>query len=376
MRCNVCGSIVTTKQSDPTPIESYSIATDTLAARATDLLKIWSSGLTHSGQPDAKLSWYYRDNTAGEPTLFFLFGSNSEPNHARPCGVAAVGTRNAHFNARQFSAGALIDFVIEPAHRTLFPALLLQRTVREQSHSKHAVLYGLPNPKSLAVVRRAGYHLAGQMTRYARVLRTASYLSRTMPRGIAQWLGPTIDFIRMTATKIASIRDRQFRVAWLDEPDAHFEALWEAVSGSAPMKDTFIGQRDRAFLHWRFVRNPMRSYKFFTVATNDDALIAYAVCEEQDGVLNVRDFLVDERVGNAIDMLFRQLFIAAYDRGNTTISVEFLGSENITKQLKSAGLQKREARPFFVSVDAAADPGLAILANADAWYLTNADEDW
>jgi hypothetical protein len=347
--------------------ECYTVTPGALDAHSADVLTLWTNGLTHGGKPEAKLSWYYRENVQGAPTLFFL----RQAADTNPVGVAAVGVRLMRFNNQLISAGALVDFVIKPEHRTLFPALLLQRTLREKSLTAHSVLYGLPNPKSLAVVKRAGYDMAGQMVRRARVVRTASYLTRYIPHWLARLAGPVVDFVRLSTLRLSLPRN-DFLSQWINQPDARFDTLWQSVN----IEDTLIGQRDCAFLHWRFTRSPLNTYKFFVLETKAHRLVAYAVCEERECVLHVRDFLVDPSLAGAFPALWSKLIVDTHQRGNSAISVEFLGNADISRAIESAGLRHRESRPLYISVDPFADSALLTLKNEKAWYLTSADEDW
>ncbi len=349
------------------------------------ILALWNRGLAHGGMPEAKFDWYYRKNCGGPPQIFFLCHGQQQ----EMVGVAAVGRREMRIGTQTIMSGELVDFVAVPEHRTLFPALFLQKEIRRltlkaknsemPSDGSHDILYGLPNPKSLAVVKRAGYQLVGQLVRRARILRLAGYLSRHAPAWIGQLIGPLLDRVRMGALALRAITMHgsglELRPCWLDRPDSRFDDLWGRVVAQSGMNNVLMGVRDSAFLTWRFIECPLRTYRFFALFTNtDDRLVAYAVCAVDGEALHVHDFLVDPTAHDADKTLWIALSREAYRRGHSNLSVEFLGAESMQQSLEAIGLVKRQQRPLYATT-AAAIHDRATLLQASNWYLTSADED-
>jgi hypothetical protein len=345
--------------------DAYSVEQDQANLDETHILALWQTGLTHNGKPGEKLNWYYRQNVQGTPAVFFLKHADS----GVPVGVAAIGKREMRFNGESILGGALVDFVTAVEHRTLFPALLLQKELLRRGLQSHQILYGLPNPKSLAVVRRAGYTLAGQMVRRARVLRSASYVARYLPGWLSLVVGPLIDRWRLLVLNAGRRDHVPYHVKWVNTLDTRFDSLWQNFA----LKDTLAGRRDSAFLNWRFARNPMRSHEFFVLTRADnDAAMGYVACEFQEQTLYVRDFLADSHTPGCLNSLLQRLVAAAFARGVSTVSIEFSGKPAIARTLEAAGFASRELRPLYAAVDAKQTS----LLQEDAWYLTSADEDW
>ena len=90
----------------------------------------------------------------------------------RPLEWGAPGREPFWLGGQRIEAGVLVDLAVSPAHRTLFPALLLQKSLLAAGLEAREVLYAFPNQKAAAVFQRAGYRHIGLMTRYVRVLRT------------------------------------------------------------------------------------------------------------------------------------------------------------------------------------------------------------
>jgi hypothetical protein len=329
------------------------------------ILALWREGLTQRGMPEAKLEWYYRRNAEGLPQVYFLRHVDSPG----PVGVASVVPRRMRARGHAVRGGLLADFVVQPDHRSFFPALFLQREMRRRSEGAYDVLFGFPNPRSLAIVKRVGYRSVGPMERRVRVLRSREYLARKLPAAVSGPIGVLVDAVRRGGDALRRLASGGFRSGWVEAPDASFDALWDRAADP----EVVTGVRDSEFLAWRFAECPLHQYTFFVLRRGgDDALAAYAVCEAQEAqqTLTVCDFLVDPQVPNAAARLWLDLSREAFRMGMRSLSVQFLGSARIRGELEEAGLATREQRPLHVAFLA----GEAGLRGRD-WYVTLADED-
>jgi hypothetical protein len=337
---------------------------------ADAILNLWRAGLGQNGVPQGKFSWYYQGNPAGAPSVILL----KHDQFADHVGVAAIAKRPLSVFGKSMVAGEMVDFVVNQEHRSLFPAMMLMRAVHDQGLHSYGFVYGLPNSKSQAVVKRAGYTRLGDMQRYARVLRSTDYLRQRLPAAL-QWVaslvGPIADNVRRAQTALTGSR-RRFRGEWVDAPDDRFDAIWQSFSRT----HLIAGQRDQTFLRWRFVECPLRVHRFFALSvkapkSGTSAMVAYAVCEQEGITLHVHDFLVDPSAPNAFVPLWSQLAEAAYLLGCTNVAAEFFGQTQVHRQLQRAGLVRRSVR----GVCAVSTPENAAMMDAENWYMTSADED-
>jgi hypothetical protein len=361
---------------------TYTAVASNIDTDRDKILALWKGGLTHAGMPEEKFDWFYRKNPAGAPVTFFLCCDDE----VEPVGVAAVGIRKLCIGGQTITSGELVDFVALPEHRTLFPALFLQKEIRRlalEVDKSHTILYGLPNPKSLAVVKRVGYQLAGQMVRRARILRSAGYLSRRAPAWLSQLIGPAIDRIRLGMLVLRGLAHHSLKTQWQALPDSRFDNFWQRIAAQDKTGNVLIGVRDCAFLTWRFAECPLRKYEFFTLASADNQLVAYAACAAEGEILHVHDFLIDPASPSAHKALWAALSRAAFHRGHSSISVEFLGAESIQNELEAAGMIKRQERPLYATVSTTSIPVTSPVDTHDQttllqearWYMTCADED-
>jgi hypothetical protein len=327
------------------------------------IARLWTSGLLRDDLAQAKLHWYYQRNPEGLPQSFLLRSEGSP----RAVGVAAMARRRMRLGTENVDAGFLLDFVVEPEHRSFFPALLLQKEVLRHGKEAYAVVFGMPGTRAEPVMRRAGYRCVGQMARMVRVLRTRDFLPRFFPGWLGGMLGPAIDRALLATASLHGLLNPGYRWEWRNRPDADFDALWERVA----LPQALIGVRDSAFLAWRFVESPFHAHRFFALLSKADRrLVAYAVCHVQAEALHVADFLVDPGAPGAGRRLWLELSGEAYRQGHRSLSVEFLGSEAVRQEMDALGLVKREERPLYAAFKSRPE-----LSSPSNWYLTNADFD-
>lgn len=324
------------------------------------ILGLWRSGLAQEGRPEAKYDWYYAGHLEGAPRVFFL----KVADEAGPAGSATLARRRMRLGTRALVGGFLADFVVTDAHRSFFPAHFLQKSIRAEALRAFGVVFGMPNPQSEAVVRRAGYRRVAEAVRYARVLRAAPFLERYVPAWVAGGAAPVLDHARHLALGLPG-RGAGLVATWSHAVPAGLDALWER----AALDGVLMGARDSAFLDWRFARCPLHRYRFVSIATRTGRLVAYAVLQEGSELAEVADFLVDPAMPAAAARLWREVARGAWATGTASVSVEFSGPPAVVETLRTAGWVERERRGVYAATaeGAGIDPA--------HWYLTAADED-
>jgi hypothetical protein len=335
---------------------------DIVADRAM-ILSLWGIGLARE-QAEAKLDYFYGANPEGLPVVTFLtHGEDSVP-----VGIASACPRRFRWGETVVHGAAMIDFFVAKEHRTFFPALFLQKEMKENLRQSREIAYGLPNRQSLSVFRRLGFAFIGNSVRRAIVLRSAGYLSRYVPDWFGSLCGAILDRALIGTTMLRVRANGAFLGKWNDRPDARYDDLWSRFDPGMVV----TGIRDRAFLAWRFAQRPGHRYRFFALqCAAKDRLAAYAVCERQEQTLHVRDFLADEAMPGALAQLWLNLVLEAFREGCTSVSAEFLGSARIHRVLADCGFLSRGGSPVHMAVISGRD----LPRGPEGWYLTYADID-
>lgn len=340
---------------------------DALAERAT-IVALWHDNLGTAEQLPAKFQWYYADHPIGTPAVLFLCHGPD----ATPVGVAANGGRTMRLGDQAVNAAIRVDLAVDAAHRTLFPALQLQRAVRQQGIDHFDLLYGLPNRKAEKIVERIGFTQRHEFVRYARVLRWHDYLARVMPSPLARLVSPLIGAAQQCWTSARSLFPLGVQSDWLTRADERFDALWRR----SVWPGLLMGERGSRFLNWRFVERPGSHARILTLADRASGeLLAYAVCDidEANNTATVLDFLVDPQRGGFawLPTLLRRVQRGLYRLGCTSVSLHFFGSADVKAALAAAGFKPRDSHPVFIDIP----PRSAERLGTFDYYFTGADED-
>lgn len=352
---------------------SYSVTQiEDAALRERMLVKLWTNSELHqSGDPFSKFRWFYQEAPGGAATAFFLTDPSAA--ESEPIGCCGLGTREVWVDGRPVKAGLFADFAVEPRHRTLMPALTLQRALCGDARNRFPVTYGFPNKAAVGIFQRIGFPLLGTVNRYVKVLRYGSFVERVVhSRALAAPVGAAIDIVMRAGEIGRSIgRSRGDRLEWMTVPDERFDAFF----GEARQGHRLIGDRSAAFLRWRFVERPGRPCDFAMLVNETGRMRAYAaVMQKEAGVALVADFLAkDDR---ALAELFDRLLPVVRARGFNAAITFFLGAPTTVAVLKSSGFQERKSSKYIVvGAGAGLQVTAASLENVADWYLTEADRD-
>lgn len=264
---------------------AYTIVKANLKLDADKILQFWKKNF--SAWPSEKFEWFYLNNIRGLADCWFLLDSQVE----QIIGVAAVFPRVFYHNGAPLSVGIAADFAVDKNHRTLGAALQLQKSiVKYCGDPSYVFIYGYPNPRSEIVQKRVGFKKNCSISRFVRVLQTRRLMANHIKN---KYLLTFLSFICdcglfLFARESRIRRDARYTFEVLDCPDDRFDFLWE----KARIFFSFIGERSRAFLTWRFAQCPYREYKFFTVTdTKNNALIGYIIYYEYERTVCVADVL-------------------------------------------------------------------------------------
>ncbi len=267
---------------DATPV--YAARTgDTLRDREL-VLAVWQGALSQGSRLHSmKYEWFHQHCPAG-PTLLVLI--DHRPTNT--CvGTSAAGRRRMLWQGHEIHAGVMADMAISRQHRTLGPVLTLQGKLLDSAAGKFDLLYGFPNAKSIAVAKRAGFPIIGQLRRYSRILRHGEYLIRVMPPQIARPMGWLFD-VFMDVRRWLRLRiGKRIIVDWSRSVDPGMDQLWQ----ESPHGNGLVAVRDSAFLRWRFDEYPGTSTRYLYLREQPAGpLLAWFACQTEGTTLYVRDF--------------------------------------------------------------------------------------
>jgi hypothetical protein len=351
------------------PAFTYTVRPADLQRDRNAILEVWARNLANSALGPESYAWYYQHNPYGEGRCWLLL---AEPGN-KVVGTAGLGLRRIKVGTKTILAGLASDFAVDREHRSLLPALLLQKALLGARNEELRLIYGVPNDRAQGIFRHLGYNAVGTKTRHVKVLRIADYLQR-LPRPFqcaraAAWVYDQA--LRLHSVAIQRLQPRD-TLTVLPVFDSRFDDLWERSSTHYPV----IAERTTAFLRWRYTECPLRDY--FTVgllARRENALRGYAVCYLEAGHLHCLDILTEDN-GPTLETLMRELIHFGRKQGAKSISLSAVITEPMESLLHHLGFVLREDA---VATTVLISPHTSCPLNTESlqqWYFMSGDEDY
>lgn len=328
------------------------------------VLSIWRVTLQHElGGHEAKYQWFYLSGPDGPPLLQLM---RHEPS-GEWVGACAAGRRRMLSRGQAIRGGVIVDFAVLPEHRSLGPALTLQGGLIAAGERELDLLYGFPNPKAVAVIKRGGYEKLADIVGYARVLRHARYLARHMPVLLANTIAPVIDVAVWAWDGVHRWLSPKVRFEWAERADPRMDALWQQSECS----DGLVMVRDAAYARWRFDEAPHGTTRYlFVNDKTDGAPLAWFATRSDSGVLRVRDFWSMQGVRGINRPCVDALLWAARATGHVAVTTEIAAPKPSLAAWRACGFFERERRPVYGRWSGARDASATTSV-----YLTSADKD-
>lgn len=333
------------------------------------LIDIWRRNLQVSGDLRQRFDWTYRQNPDG-PGATFLIEHGGDGEEATVVGSTSVFARCFAVDGRSVESGILGDVAVDNAHRTLFPALMLQKAARRDANERIGLLYGFPNELAQPLYKRLGFHQLGSMVRYARPLGIERY-ARAQEK-LPSVLGAAARIVDIGWRQIDAIKAHlsptEHPLEWTDQIDARFDELWARARTGYRV----VGCRTAEFLRWRFTAKPDERFRFATLT--HEKLEAYAVIQTHDQVAHIRDLFGSSPAH--IDMLIARLIPTLRMEGLEAVSMRFVGAPWLVPLLQHHQFRAREASwPVIVDPCTHLDADPDLVRDPSNWYLTDSDED-
>jgi hypothetical protein len=329
------------------------------------VLEVWKRNRPHFSE--RRYDWIYGDALTGS-AMWLL-----EAADGTTVGASALVQRRMREGGSSRPFGQAVDLVVDAAHRSVGPALALQRAVTGSCAALGlAGIYAFPNTRSEALMLRSGYTLLGAIDRFTKPLRSAYKIEEVVHAPVlARAASFVVDAALRSAPSDWAHRRRPGSVGLaVDAFDDAFDALWSASHLPDVLR---LGERDARYLTWRFRGCPHREYRVFAVHAKEGSLLGYAVWYVSKGIANISDlFALDPKA--MADVL--TLFVPHVRRAEVdAISFAYLGPAWLSRLLASFGFfhRREDAKILVFAPPGSAGADRFILR--DGWYLTEADRD-
>jgi hypothetical protein len=283
-----------------------------------------------------RFKWLYCDNPDGPAWSWFALQGSLQ----QIIGVTSVFPRSMWVGSELQMCGQVGDFAVSASHRTLGPALLLQRATFDPVDSGAlAFCYDCPpHQAGMSTFRRLGIQPNCKVARYALPLRVDSQLRKRL--GAASVVPAAAGNLLLRLHRLSAWKTRARNLEVSDHRGAfgeEFSKLDEAVKGPNAIR----GRRGAAHLNWRYREDPLKRYEILT-ARRKGELIAFAILRTTNEVVTIVDLFGMELHQTAFSLL--AAIVERFQKSHQTVEA-FLseGHELVAHLLKMRFRLRSEA---------------------------------
>ena len=243
-------------------------------------------GLLERNLPDLahrrRFDWLYRANPAGRAWAWFVYDEGTK----EIVGVASVFPHDVWIGERLERCGQVGDFAVDASHRSLGPAVMLQRATFEPvDRGALAFCYDCPpHEQGMATFRRLGIDATCRTVQFARPLRAERLVEKRLGRGP----------LAATVTALANGLLRAWSGWRRAEPgieigehggrfDEEFSRLDREVGGAGVVRS----RRFAEDLNWRYRDDPLHRYRVLTARRRGELLAFVVVATAGDDAIVV-----------------------------------------------------------------------------------------
>jgi len=305
---------------------------------------------------ERKFDWLYVENPMGAPRTWLLECGDEI------VGISSAFRRRLRVEGRTLEAWVLGDFCVAKEHRSLGPAMALQRATCERVDRGDVDLwYDFPSRTMSAIYGRMGVKPCGEMVRLVYPLRVDRMLEKKMSNGIVatglrevgnKVLASRDAVRRRDATIEVSLRDRDF--------EFDVEPGIEARGGVSL-------ERSAAYLNWRYRADP-RGPASILSARRDGGEKGFLVFRSGDEDVDIWDAFAIEDPAMLRELVLEVIDIAR-SRDAVRVTVGISDRHPWMGAFEKLGFHRRDSVPFVVY----ARPG--VLEPDTPWFLMSGDRD-
>jgi hypothetical protein len=326
-------------------------------------------GLLERNLPDLahrrRFDWLYRANPAGRAWSWFVYDEGTK----EIVGVASVFPRDFWIGGRIERGGQVGDFAVDATHRSLGPAVLLQRaTFQPVDRGALAFCYDCPpHDQGMATFRRLGMEATCRTHQFARPLRAERHVEKRLGRGA----------FAAAVTGLAN------GLLWARTARRHAEPGVEIVEHTGRFDDEFsrldreVGgpeivrsRRGAEDLNWRYRDDPLHQYRVLTARRRGE-LLAFVVFSTAGDDAVIVDLFGRLSGGLAVALLDAAAAVirsAGVQTLRMTVGEDAAGREAMGR----AGFRPRGQGPRIVAYAGRAGQ-VATALHASAWAIRPVD---
>jgi hypothetical protein len=310
-----------------------------LESAKSDLIPLFKRHLS-ADFDEQRFDWLYKGNPVGPARAWLA--------HDAECGTivgaAAAFPRRFWFDGQRKTGWVLGDFCLVEGHRSLGPALQLQRACLGANEAPCDFCYDFPSRAMMAVYKRLGTGQTSALVRWAKPIRIEERLQPFVrSKHLAKALGGIGNVI--LKTRGWKGKSAACEIARQEGPCGEEFTVLDRELGS---KGGVRAEKTAEFLNWRFLGRSNPAHEIFT-ARREGSFIGYVVLRNEREDARIVDFASLEGPD-----VIAALLDAAVNRlrecGAKTANLAAADSHPCSKVFEQAGFSRRETSPVIVVV--------------------------
>jgi len=292
-----------------------------------------------------RFDWNWTLNPAGTGWTWLAY----ERSNQRVVGTTSLFPRLMYVDGKKVTAGQVGFFGVDAGHRSLGPAVMLQRTTFEPvDSSDFAFCYDCPpHDKGMSTFDRIGMRPNCEMLRYAFPLRSDEYFEKKL--GQRPWAKPLIATTNLLLGMRMAKRGRPgLEISLFDERFGdEFSHLDSMVSRHGEIRAV----RSAEILNWRFRKDPEPTLRMkngnrdgyrVLVARRAGELAAFVVfLWESNSRVVITDIFGSQLVDVGAPLLEATLDVCRREHAQCVFAYSVPGSE-LSRILRQFGFRQRE----------------------------------
>lgn len=346
----------------------FSITIADLKNDRDNILALWKRNFPNISEK--RFSWMYENNPAGAASCLLL----NNPKENSVIGATALFPRRIFINGKPILSAVGGDFMVDKEHRSLGPALSLQKAATTLCDDEiFNLIYVIPNKNSGPVVQRAKYKVLCDMVNLTKPLRSYYQLKKHFDIPVVtKMVSKPVDLAMRIISKENYYKKHDDHTFELPLSfDERFDELWKEVSSVLPV----IGERSSSYLNWRFSSSPHKEHYIFSLVQKQSKNIqGYIVFHISESRVCIDDMLCLD-MDETLDCLLSKFLSVQRKKGMDSVTTSYGGTPAFINKFQEHGFSIRGGEDKIMVYVPSGSPHLAQLMNAESWYLLPGDKD-
>jgi len=334
-------------------------------SESQELLNQLQANLPHLPH-EQRFQWLYYANPDGPARSWFA----CEGATGQIVGITSVFPRSIWLGDRLELCGQVGDFAISATHRSLGPAILLQRaTFVPVDQGDMSFCYDCPpHEAGMSTFRRLGMSANCVVERFALPLRVDAHVRKRL--GAASALPVAAGNLVLRAYRWSAPKAK-LRGLEISEHVGSFGAEFSQLDATVGRDATIIrGQRSSALLNWRYREDPLQQYSVLTARRSGD-LLAFVVLCVNNGTVTIVDLFGRYLYETAAALL--ESVVQRYARSHQTIEAFLSGGNELCENYLQMHFRRRSEAARVVAYAKAGSDISTFLQSKPIWSLNQAD---